>query len=208
WPVLRVAGLGITDAWRSAFLLAHGGEFGLLLLASALAAGILPAAVAQPALMALVLSMAAAPLLIRHHERLARVLAGRRRLESAPPQEEEHETTRRLAEPLRDHVIVCGAGNLGRLVSQALTVADIPHLLLEADYEAYRHARAAGLPALYSDASRLNTLRAAGVERARMVVITFHRIEPARGGGAGGGGAAPRGGGGAPPPPPAAGTPG
>ncbi|MFN7087529.1 MAG: cation:proton antiporter, partial [Burkholderiales bacterium] len=40
WPVLRVAGLGITDAWRSAFLLAHGGEFGLLLLASALAAGI------------------------------------------------------------------------------------------------------------------------------------------------------------------------
>ncbi|TCS71460.1 TrkA family protein [Sulfuritortus calidifontis] len=39
--------------------------------------------------------------------------------------------------------------------------------------------RRAGLPVHYGDASRINTLRAAGVERARLVVITFHRPEQA-----------------------------
>jgi CPA2 family monovalent cation:H+ antiporter-2 len=178
WPALRLAGLGRTDAWRSALILAHGGEFGLLLIASALAAGILPAAVGQPALVALVLSMAATPLMIRHHERLARALSGRVRREAAAPQDEEN-TTRALADRLDGHAIVCGAGNLGRMVSLALDVAGMPHLVLESDYEAYRAARAAGLAVLYGDASRINTLRAAGIERARMLVITFHRLEPA-----------------------------
>jgi CPA2 family monovalent cation:H+ antiporter-2 len=178
WAALRLAGLGRTDAWRAGLILAHGGEFGLLLIATALSAGILSAAVGQPALVALVLSMAAAPVLIGHHEALARRLSGRLRKDAAAPQEEEN-ATRLMAERLHDHVIVCGAGHLGRVVSQALSMADIPHLLLEADYEAYQAARAAELPVLYGDASRINTLRAAGLERARMVVITFHRIEPA-----------------------------
>ncbi len=64
-------------------------------------------------------------------------------------------------------------------MSQALSLAEIPHLLVESDYEVYSAARAAGLPVLYGDASRVGTLRAAGAERARVVAITFHRPEPA-----------------------------
>ncbi len=177
WPALRLAGLSAPDAWRGAFILGHGGEFGLLLIASALSQQILPVAQGQPALVALVLSMAAAPVLIRHHERLARLLSAVAS-QPAPPQDEESESAAR-ARHLRDHVVICGAGSLGRTVSQALEASDIDHLLVESDYEAYATARAAQLPVLFGDASRINTLRAAGVDRARLVVITFHRPEQA-----------------------------
>jgi len=177
WPALRLAGLSRPDAWRGAVILGHGGEFGLLLLASALSLGVVPAELGQAPLVALALSMGAAPLLIRHHERIVRMLS-RTASHPAPPQEEEAEGRRR-SEQLRDHVVICGAGHLGRIVSQALTAADIPHLMVETDYEAFQAARRAGLPVHYGDASRINTLRAAGVERARLVVITFHRPEQA-----------------------------
>ena len=177
WPALRISGQSRPDAWRGAVILGHGGEFGLLLLASAAQLGVLPAAQAQPALVAFVLSMAAAPLLIRHHDRIAQRLAGRPYL-PAEPQEEE-DAGERQAGRLEGHVVICGAGHIGRLMSQALSLAEIPHLLVESDYEVYSAARADGLPVLYGDASRVGTLRAAGAERARVVAITFHRPEPA-----------------------------
>lgn len=175
WPALRLSGLSRADAWRGAVILGHGGEFGLLLLAGALAVGVIPPHLGQAALVALALSMGAAPLLIRHHEGIARLLTGR----AAPPGPPQEEDVGLRAAQLEHHVIVCGAGQLGRIVSQALAVAEIPHLLVESDYEAYQAARAEGLPVYYGDASRINTLRAAGVERARLVVITFHRSEQA-----------------------------
>ncbi|MEO1766615.1 cation:proton antiporter [Thiobacter aerophilum] len=175
WPALRLAGLSRADAWRSAVVLGHGGEFGLLLLSGAMTSGVIPAPQGQAALVALALSMGAAPLMIRHHERIARLLT-RTAVHPAPPQEED---VGLRAAQLKQHVIVCGAGQLGRIVSQALAVAEIPHLVVESDYEAYQIARAEGLPVYYGDASRINTLRAAGVERARLVVITFHRSEQA-----------------------------
>lgn len=175
WPALRLAGLSRADAWRGAVILGHGGEFGLLLLAGAMAAGVLPVAQGQAVLVALALSMGAAPLLIRHHEHIARLLAASP-AHPAPPQEED--VGLREAR-LSNHVVVCGAGQLGRIVGHALALADIPHVLVEADYEAYQAARSEGLPVYYGDASRLATLRAAGVEHARLVVITFHRSEQA-----------------------------
>lgn len=175
WPALRLAGLSRADAWRGAVILGHGGEFGLLVIATAMAVGALPASQGQTALVALALSMGVAPLLIRHHEGIARRLT-RTASHPAPPQEED--VGLREAR-LENHVVVCGAGQLGRIVSHALAVAEIPHLLVEANYEAFEAARAEGLPVHYGDASRINTLRAAGVDRARLVVITFHRSEQA-----------------------------
>ncbi len=174
WPALRLAGLSRPDAWRGAVILGHSGEFGLLLIATALGAGLLPPAVGQAPLVAVALSMGIAPLLIRHHERIARLLSPA----ASHPVPQEEDVGLREAR-LENHVVVCGAGQLGRIVSQALAVADIPHVLVEVNYEAYQAARAEGLPVHYGDASRINTLRAAGVDRARLVVITFHRSEQA-----------------------------
>jgi CPA2 family monovalent cation:H+ antiporter-2 len=177
WLASRVAGLGSADAARSAIILGHGGEFGLLLLSSSLAAGIVTAPLGQPALVAFLLSMGLAPLLIRYHDAIVNRLRTRPHV-PPPPLDEERDTAARSAS-LRDHVIICGAGKLGQLVAQGLMLAKKPHIMVESDFEAYGQTRAAGYNVLFGDASRIGTLRAAGVDRAAMAIITFHRAQPA-----------------------------
>jgi CPA2 family monovalent cation:H+ antiporter-2 len=80
---------------------------------------------------------------------------------------------------LQSHILICGAGSLGWIVSKALLKAEAPHLLFEVRYEPYLRAKVAGLPVIYGDASRIATLQAAGLDRARAVVIAFHQHRPA-----------------------------
>ena len=87
---LRATRLSALDAWRTGIALGHGGEFALLLLGTVLQQHLIPATVVQPMLVALVLSMALAPLLIRHHDVLARFLS-RTGGVIQPPQAEEVE---------------------------------------------------------------------------------------------------------------------
>jgi CPA2 family monovalent cation:H+ antiporter-2 len=175
---LRLARLSALDAWRTAIVLGHGGEFALLLLGLALQQQMIPAEVAQPALVALVLSMAAAPLLIRRHEGWAAYLAatgGR----AQPPQAEEDVIASQSGH-LRGHVIVCGAGKLGLAVSLALQARGIAHLLIDSDDQQVAVAQAAGAPICHGDASRIDTLTAAGLARARLLVVTFLQLVPAQ----------------------------
>ncbi len=174
---LRLARLSALDAWRAGIALGHGGEFALLLLGAILQQRLMPGDVAQPMLVALVLSMAMAPVLIRQHDRLAGFLSRTRGL-AQPPQAEEGQVGVR-AGALRDHVIVCGADELGLGVGYALTEAGIAHLLLESDEQKVETARAAGAPVFHGDASRPDTLVAAGLAQARLVVLTFSRSKPA-----------------------------
>ncbi|EPN4475394.1 NAD-binding protein [Yersinia enterocolitica] len=126
---------------------------------------------------ALVLSMALAPLLIRHHDVLARFLS-RTGGVIQPPQAEEVEIAAQTTR-YRDHVIVCGAGELGLTVSEILRHAGVAHLLLEADAQKVEAARAAGAPVFHGDASRPDTLLAAGLTHAHLVVLTFAHAQQA-----------------------------
>jgi CPA2 family monovalent cation:H+ antiporter-2 len=67
----RLTGYDQSTALRTGMLLGQGGEFGIALLTVALGTGLLSAQSIQPVLAAIVLSMALAPLLIRHNGRLA-----------------------------------------------------------------------------------------------------------------------------------------
>lgn len=163
--------LSTLDAWRTSIVLGHGGEFALLLLGILLQQQLIAAAVVQPMLVALVLSMALAPVFIRHHDWLASHLS-RSGSVAALPQAEEGDVAVH-AQALRDHVIVCGAGELGLMLSQTLRLAGVSHLLLESDAEQAARGRAAGAPVVYGDASRPDTLNAAGLSQARVVVVTF-----------------------------------
>jgi CPA2 family monovalent cation:H+ antiporter-2 len=168
---LRATRLSALDAWRTSIVLGHGGEFALLLLGMVLQQRLIDAAVVQPMLVALVLSMALAPVFIRQHDWLASRLS--RSGSVAPsPQAEEGEVAAQ-AKALHDHVIVCGAGELGLVLSQTLKLAGIAHLVLESDDEQAATGRAAGIPVVCGDASRPDTLKAAGLSQARLVVVTF-----------------------------------
>ena len=156
-------------ALRTALILAHGGEFSLLIGTQATAGGLLPTDIAQPLLLALTLSLVLAPGLIlfsrtlvqriyrgSRHSALARTLADLDRQEA-----------------LHDHVVIAGAGRVGRVVGAVLKRLEIPCLLLEADIDRFREARRLGLNVIYGDARRARVLDAAGIAHARLLVITF-----------------------------------
>jgi voltage-gated potassium channel len=76
---------------------------------------------------------------------------------------------RRLAE-LRNHVVVCGFGRMGRLVCQEFSATGLPFVVVDRDEAALRDFRLPhGIP-LAGDATSDEVLRRAGVERARVLL--------------------------------------
>jgi CPA2 family monovalent cation:H+ antiporter-2 len=169
--VARILGWAPHVAVRTGVVLAHGGEFGLLLLTQALNAAILDASQAQPMLVALLLTMALAPVLIQRSGRIAQVVAIARTPSDALDGGEQAVQDRSRA--LTGHVILCGCGRVGRPVAVVLEVAGIPYIAIESDLDRFRRAKAAGHNVVFADASHSRILDRSGVERASAVVVTF-----------------------------------
>lgn len=71
------------------------------------------------------------------------------------------------------HVIVAGYGRVGEQVVGGLRKVGMPIAVIEADLHRIQQLRAAGIPAIYGDASYASILRATHIERARMVVVAL-----------------------------------
>lgn len=155
-------------ALRTAIVLAHGGEFGFALLTLALAQGLLPSDYGQVVLAALLLSMAVAPVALRFNEQIARLLLPRRHEVETPETQKE--------EALADqagHVILVGFGRVGQQVGRLLSDAGLEWMALDADPVRVLNARAGGAPVSHGDGTRLDVLRAAGLDQARALVLTL-----------------------------------
>ena len=128
----------------------------------------------QPLLTATTLSMLLGPLLIRHNERIADRILGRDR---RGPLDVAIETaaTRELAR--REHVIICGFGRVGQNLARVLEQRGFEYIALDLDTLRVRDARQAGDPVVYGDATHPEVLRALGLDRASVVVITFADAE-------------------------------
>ena len=157
---------------RVAVTLAHGGEFGLLLLTQAIGAGVIGPDVGQPALLALAMTMGVAPVLIQRNAWIGQLVGGvSQRLTTAAEETAIRDESQRLG----DHVLLCGCGRVGRLVAIALEAAKIPYIAVESDLTRFREARRRGHNVVFGDASRRRILEAAGLHRARLLVATFDR---------------------------------
>ena len=74
---------------------------------------------------------------------------------------------------LHDHVVIAGYGRVGEEVVAGLREAGQAVAVLETDLHRIQRLRAAGIPAVYGDASYASILAAAHVERARLVVVAL-----------------------------------
>ena len=171
--LMLVAGLAAVfgeharDAWRSGLSLAQAGEFGLLLITMAAGFGFLLPDPTQILFAVMVLSMALAPILVRHSPALARHLPGGGAREDPG----------RIAETARkldSHVVICGFGRVGQNLARILAQERIPYLALDLDILRVRQASAAGQAVVYGNAGRAGVLQAAGVARARALAITVN----------------------------------
>jgi voltage-gated potassium channel len=74
---------------------------------------------------------------------------------------------RRAIKRMKEHFIVCGFGRVGRNASFELQRARVPFLVIDRNPQRVERAIGAGMVALQADATRDESLREAGIERAR-----------------------------------------
>ena len=101
------------------------------------------AALGQPLLLSLVLSIVLSPLLLNHNKRSARCLLR----QDGPPRtafERESAATREIGR--RAHVILCGFGRVGQNVARVLESQGFEYIALDLDPARIAAARQAGLP--------------------------------------------------------------
>jgi CPA2 family monovalent cation:H+ antiporter-2 len=168
--IVRAMGDGAPVAVRTAVWLAQAGEFAFVLLALAARVEVIPAAALQPMLAAMLLSMLISPWLIGRADWLAmRVSASEWMQRSLQLQTI---AQRSLA---RDrHLIICGYGRTGQSLAHVLEAEKVPYVALDLDPDRVREAALAGETVVFGDATRRETLLAAGVHRAAVLVVTFH----------------------------------
>ena len=159
WAVVMRVGAGLAQA----------GEFGFVLLALALANHLLSGEEYQTVLAAMVLSMLASPLLFMAGMRAARLIEGGAWMEQARGV---HEIAAR-AFGIQRHVILCGYGRSGQSLARLLESEHIPFIALDHDPRRVQAASRAGDAVVFGDSTRDEVLMAAGVHRARAVVISF-----------------------------------
>lgn len=72
---------------------------------------------------------------------------------------------------LRDHIVVCGYGQVGRTVLDQLGKAGIPFVLVEINEGLCNELLKEGIPVIRGDAKRRDVLAQAGIERARGICV-------------------------------------
>ncbi|MDH5670635.1 MAG: cation:proton antiporter [Myxococcales bacterium] len=154
WPLLRsgpsvvAVGLG----------LAQIGEFSIVVATEAARLGLLPRPQHELLLAVAVPTLVLTPFIIGAGSRWARQRADA--WLSAP------------AAGLDDHVIIVGYGLNGKNVARALRLLEVPHVVIDLNPQTVADVVEAGDLAVEGDASQKQVLRAAGIDRARGVVVT------------------------------------
>jgi voltage-gated potassium channel len=78
-----------------------------------------------------------------------------------------------MIQNLRDHYILCGFGRVGRGAADELAMAGAPFVVVDNREDRIARATRAGMAAMLADATRDETLRDAGIERARGLIATL-----------------------------------
>ena len=157
-------------ALRTGLVIAGGGEFGAALLTLLLAGHAIPTPIAQPLLVALVVTMLITPFGIRYNKPIARMLLRERGPQRTAAQREEM-ATHDVAK--REHVILCGFGRVGQNIARVLEAQGFEYIAVDLDLARVRPARQAGDPVVFGDSADDEVLVSCGLDNASAVVITF-----------------------------------
>ncbi len=146
---------------RSLFTLglAQSGEFGFVLVSFALQQNVLPQGTAQISLLVIAFSMLLTPLMFIANERLAA-----RFLDKAETRKEDE-----IDE--QQPIIIAGVGRFGQIVNRLVQVGGFKTIVLDHDLERIELMRSFGFRGFFGDPTRPELLHAAGLAKARVLVV-------------------------------------
>jgi len=170
--VLSIAGLGRRilgswpPAWKLGVFLSQGGEFAFVLFGLAVSYEIFEAPLRDMLVLVVSLSMALTPLLTLGWDG---VVAPRLRRGDDRPYDRGVEQDA--------PVIIAGFGRFGQVVGRVLRARRIPFTAMDADPAQIDFLKRFGNQVFYGDASRLDLLRAARADRARIFVLCIDDVQ-------------------------------
>ena len=167
WAMARTMPIPALERPVFIILLAQGGEFGFVVFQTAAQAGVITAPVSSLLVAAVAISMLLTPLMLVAADRWWTPLLARARL---PGIDE-------ISERQSARVIIAGSGRYGQIVGRMLFANGITPTILDHDAEAVDGLRRFGWRAFYGDATRLDLMRTAGADTARLLVLAIDDIE-------------------------------
>jgi monovalent cation:proton antiporter-2 (CPA2) family protein len=160
----RLFGAPLRGAAAVATALAQGGEFAFVLLTFTVGAGVIGSTLAALLTAAVAVSMALTPLAMILYERVADLM------DAAIPDKVPDTGDFEDGEP---DIIIAGFGRFGQITGRLLTANGFRSTVLDSDIEQIDLLRRFGRRVHYGDATRMDLLRAAGIERARMLIVAL-----------------------------------
>jgi len=158
-------GVGI----RSGVILGQAGEFSFVILALGQEQNLISGDILQIILSVCLLSMLFASFIIPFNGRIARYIS-KEYLKNSEKLVNKIEAS---SEDFSGHVIICGYGRGGQYLGRFLKEENISFIAIDMDLNRVNDAANAGEKVMYGDASRRVVLRAAGIERAKALVIAY-----------------------------------
>ena len=162
----RFYGLPASQLPMFALVLSQGGEFAFVLFGVAQTFAVFPASITDTLIVIVALSMLTTPLLMVLNDRFIEPRLDRT---AAPPMDE--------MEDQGHPVIIAGFGRFGQIVGRLLHANGIDATVLEHDPDHIEILRRFRFKVFYGDACRLDLLRAAGAENAKVLVIAIDERE-------------------------------
>ncbi|WP_066681305.1 monovalent cation:proton antiporter-2 (CPA2) family protein [Caulobacter sp. CCH9-E1] len=151
-------------AMAVAAALAQGGEFAFVLLSFTVGAGVIGASLAALLTAAVAVSMALTPVAMILYERVAALM------DAAIPDVVPDTGDFDEGEP---DIIIAGFGRFGQITGRMLSANGFKSTVLDSDIEQIELLRRFGRRVHYGDATRLDLLRQAGADRARMLIVAL-----------------------------------
>ncbi|MHC1584635.1 MAG: cation:proton antiporter domain-containing protein [Methanosarcinales archaeon] len=166
-----IMGLPMRTAILAGFALGQVGEFSFILARTGYQYDLINQTEYQMLLAGAILTMALTPFMMR-------VAPSAATIASRLPISERLISGRQLSqidkkEPMRDHLIIIGFGTNGRYLARVASGVGIPYVIVETNPVTVRLEREKGEPIFYGDATRVNVLRKAWIEKARVAVIAI-----------------------------------
>ncbi len=161
------------EALRAGLCLSQGGEFGFALLALAFSHQLLDAELNAVVVATIIVTMILTPVLISSGEKVSRTIFKRPKGNNQQIEPMSPHALEEYGRELDDHVLICGYGRVGQILTRFLDPLHIPYVVIDSDPVRVREAGLAGEQIFYGDCRQTDLLEALGANRARLLILTF-----------------------------------
>lgn len=161
----RSFGLRGRESWLFTLSLAQAGEFGFVLLAFSSSQNVIPQPLIDKLMMVVALTMLITPLLFILYDLLSK------RLKDHPQSHEADEIDE------EGPVIIAGIGRFGQIVNRLVRASGFKTVVLDYNMETIQLMRRFGVKGFLGDPTRPELMKAAGLAKARILVVALDKPE-------------------------------